>query len=815
VSPAVAAILLIGSGAAALVYQTLWVKQLALVVGVDVYAVTTGVSAFFAGLALGSAVLGRVADRSARPARLYAAIEIGVAILGALGTLALAGLPPLYVRAWDAVGPLAWALPFLVIGAPAFLMGGTLPALLRAVSPRQGDVAGAGGRFYAANTAGAVLGALATPFVLIPLLGVRGTGLAAATLNLALAGAAAIAPSHILDPARARSARTQGSGVALTLYAVAGGIALGYEVVWSQAIVQFLNTRAYAFALVLATYLTGLVLGSALYARIADRAERPWLVFGVLEAGAGLAALATFAALGAWLPSLQQALSAMVRDATGSFALGTYASMVLAPTVIVLLPTILLGAAFPAVVRLACGADHVARDVGTVTALNTAGGIAGTCLTGFVAIPLLGLRGTLVVLTTAAVVVAGVAVVRGSRRPARAAILVGILTIAVAAGGFQIPRDHLARLLVASRGGTLAAYEESPGGTVAVVTEPYFDASFNRLYIHGVSNSGDNLMSLRYMRLQALIPLILHKGRSESALVVGMGTGITCGTLLTYPSLEQRVCAELLPAVVRLVDRFRGNYDVGTDPGIDIRISDGRHLLLRDPTRYDLITLEPPPPIAAGIVNLYSRDFYELCRDRLNPNGLMAQWIPLMTQSDADMRSLVRSFIDVFPYAALFTTELHEVMLVGSPDPLIFSGPMIMARFAQEGVRDALVEAGIRSPAALLATYVTDRDGLAAYAGDAPPVTDDQPRIEYADFTRPGEFAVVLRNLLEQQRDPPLDNERLLPVVAAERQLLHTFYQAAIYHYSGQSEQVGPLMQHVLQADPENTYYRWFVGGGS
>jgi predicted membrane-bound spermidine synthase len=649
---------------------------------------------------------------------------------------------------------------------------------------------------------------------LIPLLGVRGTGLAAAAVNVVLAVVALTLPSHPLPPAEPRREAIRGSRLALALYAVAGGIALGYEVVWSQAIVQFLNTRAYAFALVLATYLTGLVLGSALYARLADRTARPWLIFGVLEGAAGIAALASFAMLGVWLPSLQASLNATVTQSTGSIALGSYASMVLAPAVIVLVPTILLGAAFPAVVRLACGADHVARDVGTVAALNTAGGIAGTCLTGFVAVPLLGLRGSLVVLTTAAVAVAGVAIARGSRQPLRAGLVMALVAVTVAAGGFQIPRDHLVRLLVADRGGTMAAFEESAGGTVAVVSEPHFNSSFNRLYIHGVSNSGDNLMSMRYMRLQALIPLILHKGRSESALVVGMGTGITCGTLLTYPSLERRVCAELLPAVVRLVDRFKGNYDVGTDPRIDIRISDGRHLLLRDETPYDLITLEPPPPIAAGIVNLYSRDFYELCRERLAPNGLMAQWIPLMTQSDADMRSLVRSFIDVFPHVALFTTELHEVMLVGSPDPLVFSGPLLMARYGQDEVRDALIEVGIGSPAALLATYVTDRDGLETYAGDAPPVTDDQPRIEYADFTRPGEFGVVLRNLLALQRDPPID-ERLLPVLAKERLQLHTFYQAAIYHYAGQSEKVGPLMQEVMQADPDNAYYRWFVGGGS
>ncbi len=280
-------------------------------VGVDVYAVTIGVSAFFAGLALGGAVFGRWADRIVRPFLLYSLVELGVAVLGVAATLALAGAAAPFAALEERVGVLAWALPFTLVGVPAFLMGGTLPVLLRAVAPEAGQIGGAGGRLYAANTAGAIAGALLTVFTLIPLLGVRGAALAAAAINLAAAiGALDLdrtvrsleTASRSPEPIRlAKDAR-----FVLVLYSLAGGIALGYEVVWSQAIVQFMSTRSFAFAVVLATYLAGLVVGAALYARSADRVRDPWGVFGILIAAAGLVALLEIAGLGRWLVVLVQ-----------------------------------------------------------------------------------------------------------------------------------------------------------------------------------------------------------------------------------------------------------------------------------------------------------------------------------------------------------------------------------------------------------------------------------------------------------------------------------------------------------------------------
>ena len=807
-----AAALLLCSGVAALVYETLWVKALTLVVGVDVLAVTLVVAAFFAGLACGSAFFGLRADRTAHPLRLYARLEAGTALLGATTTLALMHLAPLHVRAVEAVGPLAWLLPLALVAAPAFLMGGTLPVILRASAPGAGRIGAVCGTLNAAITAGGVLGAVLGPLVLVPSLGVQGAGLAAAGLNAILALVAVDLGGLVVEEP-AVPAGTAPERLAPLLYALAGGVALGYEIVWTLAVIPFIGTRAFAFALVLATYLAGLVGGSALWALVADRVRRPWHAFGLLEMAAGVATLGTFAALGPWLPAVQQSVMVSVATRTESVGFAMAARMLIATGVVLLVPTLLLGAAFPAVARLAAAPGRVARDVGAVTALNTLGGVGGTVLTTFVLLPALGLRGTVVALTGAAVAIGGTAVVHGAARRGRAAVGVGVVTLLVVATGTYVPRDHLARRVADASSGTLEAYEESPSGTVAVVREPFLRTTFHRLYIHGVSNSNDGLMSRRYMRLQALLPLIVHEGPARRALVIGLGTGITCGSLSRDATLETRTCVELLPAVVRAVGSFEGNYDVAHDPGIAIRVADGRHeLLLRD-QQYDVITLEPPPPLAAGVVNLYSRDFYALAARRLAPGGLMAQWLPLATQNDEDTRALVRSFLDVFPAVTLWTTELHETLLLGGQEPLRLDPATIAARMAQPAIAASLAEVGIGDPVALLSTFVTDRAGLETYVEDAPAVTDDRPRIEHASWLRQGEFARVLTRVLEQRRDPPLvgGDDTVRALVAARRDTLLAFYQAAVYWYGGQGDQAEPLLTLALGAEPDNPYFRWFL----
>ena len=212
------------------------------------------------------------------------------------------------------------------------------------------------------------------------------------------------------------------------------------------------------------------------------------------------------------------------------------------------------------------------------------------------------------------------------------------------------------------------------------------------------------------------------------------------------------------------------------------------------------------------MANLYSTDFYDLARARLRPEGILAQWLPLPTQNDEDTRSLVRSFLDVFPHASLWSTELHEMLLVGSLTPVELDVPRIVDRFNQPEVASALRDVGIGSAAALMSTWITDRAGLEAYAGDALPVTDDQPRIEYADWVRHDEIQRVLPNLIMLRSTPPLIDASLEfeAAVANERQRLLLFYQAALNGSGGHRELWAQDMQRVLQGDDRNAYYLWF-----
>ena len=834
-----AAGLLFISGLASLAYQLLWIKQLSLIVGVEVYAVTIAVSAFFGGLALGSYLFGhwieRLVQDSYSPVRVYALLECGIAALAVTTTYALGAAPEIFVLLENQLGVAAWLLPMLLVALPATLMGGTLPVMMKSLTAHKHNVGTNGGGLYAANTAGAIVGALAAPLALIPAFGVHGAALAAAALNL-LGGIFAIlllrtptakpASPLSIKPIKPSSQNPianhgQGAKTALLLYALAGGVALGYEVIWSQLIVQFMSTRSFAFAIVLATYLLGLVLGSALYSRRADRIGDPWGIFGILLTAAGLIALLEVTLLGGWLVHLQTQAEALVQSSTNNLQAAMGTRFAVAALCIVFIPTLLLGAAFPLALRLSVDAGHAGRDLGKVVALNTLGGILGTLVCGFVLIPWLGLVHSLAALALMASAIGLVAVFRGAGHP-KVSSVGARYTVAIMAGLVLIatvftPANRLASLQNKVRGGALVAYEESRGGTVAVVEQKRGENTFRRLYINGVSNSGDTMTSLRYMRLQALLPLLIHKGEPKSALVIGLGTGITSGALLRYPGLEQRVVAELVPAVVRAVPQFRGNYSVTSDPRMDIRQRDGRRELMSNTQAYDLITLEPPPPSAAGVVNLYSSDFYQLAAKRLQPGGMVAQWLPLPTQNDGDTRSLARSFLDIFPYVSLWTTELHEMMLVGSLDPIELDVARISQRFHQPEVAQTLGEVGINSPAALLATWITDRTGLERYVANAPAVTDDRPRIEYAPWVKPGEVRYTLPHLLDTYSAPPLQgaDTAFNAELEAERQTLMHFYSSGIAAYKGDRQAWADNLRYVIAADGNNPYYNWFTGGAA
>jgi spermidine synthase len=386
----------------------------------------------------------------------------------------------------------------------------------------------------------------------------------------------------------------------------------------------------------------------------------------------------------------------------------------------------------------------------------------------------------------------------------------GLLAVVILLAAFT-PTDKLGRMLAQARGGKLIFYDESAEGTVAVLEQKSTSHTFRRLYIQGVSNSGDTLPSRRYMRLQGLLPLIIHNGTPQSALVIGLGTGITAGSLLAYP-LEHRECAELVPAAVKAASLFNGNLGSTADSRLALHIGDGRHYLLATKQRFDLITLEPSPPSARGVVNLYSTDFYELSRNRLAPGGILAQWWPITTQNQEDSQAMMQSILDVFPYVTVWTTDIYEMMVLGSMQPMEMDMEQIKTRFAFPGVKKALAEVGISNPSELLATFMMGRDGLENFAGLAVPVTDNRPRIEYAPWVRPHEIRRVLPRLLELSGTIPLQNatRSFRDAIQAEQQELFDFYRATLAAAAGDRELWKKLINRVVSRDPDNPYYRWF-----
>jgi len=259
---------------------------------------------------------------------------------------------------------------------------------------------------------------------------------------------------------------------------------------------------------------------------------------------------------------------------------------------------------------------------------------------------------------------------------------------------------------------------------------------------------------------------------------------------------------------------FNGNLDSAADSRLALHIGDGRHYLLATKQRFDLITLEPPPPSARGVVNLYSTDFYELARKRLAPDGILAQWWPIATQNVEDSQAMMQSILDVFPYVTVWTTDIYEMMVLGSMQPMEMDAEQIKARFAFPGVRKALAEVGIANPSELLATYVMGRDGLENFAGAAESVTDNRPRIEYAPWVRPDEIRRILPRLLNLAGAIPLQNatQGFRDAILAEQQELFDFYRLTLAAAAGDRELWNKLISRVITRDPDNPYYRWFLG---
>jgi len=714
--------LLLASGAAALAYEVLWARDWALLYGSTAVGTAVVLAAYFAGLAAGSALVAGAAARH-RDLRLFATLELAVAA-AVLGYVALRPALPAVAVALARTVP-AGLLPvarvafaFAVLGVPSALLGATLPAAAAVVPAGDGAEAG---RLYAWNTLGGALGALLCAFVAIRVLGVRATFVTSAAVDavvgvVALAVASSGATSGASAPVPARS-----SCRALVLAGTAGFAGLADEVLWTRGLAGVLSNSVYSVALVLAAVLIGLVAGTRLGVRALrdDRriAARLALAFILLA----LATVGSLVALRA-LPTLSTRLIAAARVTGPGAGLALEAALAL---VVVLVPSLCLGAVFPLVLALA-GAASPGGTVARVLAANTAGGIVGALAGAFVLLPALGLGGGLLLTATVALVAAATT---GVWRP------LGWLAIAaIGVAAVVTPTVHLPWRQAGSE--EVVFYRDGATATVMVTRD---GEGRKRLRVNGQYSLGGT-GGLLLERREAHLPLLLHPAPGRM-LLLGVGTADTAGAALAHPGLEV-VGVELVPEALAAAALFTPeNVGALGQPRAHFVVDDARTHLLASRATYDVILSDLFLPWTAGTAYLYSFDFYRLGLAHLRPGGAYWQWLPLHQLAVRDLEAIAATFVAAFPHVELWVAYHRAATpiaaLVGSATPLTLDRDRMRARLADPTLAAALAQAGLDDPDDVAILYVTDGRHLAPALSGVAPITDDRPRLE---FTAPAAY---------------------------------------------------------------------------
>jgi spermidine synthase len=738
-------VLFFASGATALVYETAWVRVLSFELGSTVDAVTTVLAVFMAGLAIGGYLFGRLIDRGRNPLAVYAALEIVLAAFAVAFVLMRPHLHRAVLAVMPASGPAAasWFVTLLLAAAvmlpPTILMGGTLPVLAKQVV-RSSDTLGARlGALYGWNTLGAVLGCLAQTLVLTVSVGVRGSILLAACVNVVLGIiAAAIAALQRREAAVvARQAAATPAGpyslpppAILPVIAFSSGfVTLAAEVLWTRLFINFLSANVLVFATILAAFLAGLGLGSLAIAHRLDRLRRLDAVVSLTLIASGLWLLLTAVGqtgLARWFDAIQRWETANW-PAAAPF-------ITLAVLFVVSLPaSATVGLTFPLVLRWGNSSwADLGTGIGRLYAANTLGSILGSVLAGFVLLRFLGVTASLLALAGVLGLVAFLAG-RGLTLRVAALALAGM-------GGVLALDRHVAKPAYWFNGGFSGVREIPVQETLffaegAEATVGVFERNGVRsLTVNGLIVADTSRQDLWDLLLKAHLPMLLHPQPRRVALV-GLGAGVSLGAVQAH-DVDHIDCIEISREVVaahRLFGHVNGRC--WEDARTRVTIDDGRRFLTLSKERYDVISVDPVDP---PVCNLYTRDFFQVCHDRLTPGGLMVQWLPLFRLSREHLRVVMQAFASVFRESTAWY-DGTSLLLVGCRDqPLRIDVPTYLRRTAQPRVVDNLALIGNPGPWLILSTYVTGPQGLARLIGSgAPENTDDRPFLEY-DVLRAG-----------------------------------------------------------------------------
>jgi spermidine synthase len=747
-------LLFIGSGCAALIYEVVWFQILELVIGSSSISLGVLLGTFMGGMCAGSLLAPRLISPSQHPLRVYAALELGIAVIG-LGILF--GVP-LIAKAYASIAApgtagmlLRAVLAAICLLPPTLLMGATLPAIARWVKTTPEGVSWLG-FFYGGNIGGAVLGSLLTGFYLLRVYDMAVATFVAAGLNLAVAALSAItarstaysATEPAIEPSHHHvEAPVADTSAVYTTIALSGFTALSAEVLWARLLSLLFGATVYTFSLILAVFLLGLGIGSSLGSAFARSVRRPRAALGwcqLLLCGAmAWAAYALLKSLPWWPVNVTLNADPWLKvqwDAVRALWVALPAA-------------ILWGASFPlALASLARGPLDSGRLVGRVYAANTMGAIAGSLLSSFLLAPALGVQRSLQALIAISAISALMMLTAPGGKDATrheslrfaltmvaVMVLTGFLVVAVPplSGDFVAYGRFLPTM---DRDSDVIYVGEGMMAFVAVSRRP--DGSL-KYHNAGKVQASSDPADMRLQRMLGHLTTLLARN-PRNFLVIGYGSGVTAGAVSLEPRLEHETVIEIEPLVPRFVASHFSeyNFDVADNSKVFLQIEDGRHFLMTTDQKFDGITSDPLDPWVKGSAALYTREFFEAAKARLNPGGVLTQWMQLYQTNEEAAKSQIATFFEVFPHGSIFVNNIdgqgYDLVMLGQAEPTRIDIDELARRVESpeyQAVARSLGEIRFHSTTDLLATFAGRAQDFGPWLKGAAINSDRNLRLQY------------------------------------------------------------------------------------
>ncbi|HRR99447.1 MAG TPA: fused MFS/spermidine synthase, partial [Candidatus Sumerlaeia bacterium] len=769
------------SGVSGLIYEVVWSRHLIYLFGATLYAVSTTLAAFMGGMALGSYLFGRYADRARNSLRVYGWLQLGIGVAGLALPFMLLALDPIYrvayrqLTSFFILSLLRFVLTFIILLIPATLMGGTLPVLSRYLVHKRDWLGLNIGALYSVNTLGAVLGCFAAGFLLIETFGVRGATYFAAGINFIVGAAGLLLALRSGEEARSeergQTVREIPDGViedaqksrriilaVLISYGVSGFIALSYQVSWNRALVftfDIMKNTTFSFTAMLTVFLIGLAIGGALMSVFVDRAKDHLRLYAMIQLLLGLSgaySLFVIYYFGGSIAPFE------IRDASGQINWWMGVLNVFSKTFAsIFLPTFLMGMAFPVAARICVARmSAVGYGVGRLYSVNTLGSILGSFASGFILIPILGVAGTIAILALGNLAIALYMFhINPAMLPRSRNFFIGVCVFAMLLVIIRIPRH--ARFQELSKTERMLFYEEGSLATVSVLEDSF---KYRTLYVDNVGVAGTDRILLTDQKSLAHVPMLLLPN-PKSALTVGFGSGGASYSYTCFKSLEEihcvEICKEVLDAAPYLFASNRGvlipegwggraprepsDYKYLALPGY--MTFDARYKIIIDDVRsylrftgrvYDIIATDCTDLRYKSNANLYDYEYFKLCREHLSDDGMVVVWMPLGGLSDETFRLALRTFYRVFPEMTIWymnNEPTHYILIIGTPKPLRVDYALMKKRLEEESVRQDLAELFLDDADKILSCFLNDNQSLKDYLAGEKINSENRPYLEF------------------------------------------------------------------------------------